>query len=104
MNPLDSKDFEDWYRTDLLPRMSRLPGYRRSRRYQFAAGCENSSETFLGNDYLAIHELEDLDNAFTSESQHMQNLTTRAEKHIQDTKMTGGFVRRGWKLVHAEGY
>ena len=104
MNPLDTKDFEDWYRADLLPRISRLPGYKRSRRYQLSAGCEESEETFLGRDYLAIHEFEDLNKAFASENQHRDNLTARTEKHIQESEATGGFIRRGWKLVHVENY
>ena len=104
MNPLDQTDFEDWYRTDLLPRISRLPGYRRSKRYQLAGGCENSNETFLGCDYLAVHEFKDLSKAFASEKQHRSNMTERTERHIQDSERAGGFIRRGWKLVHAEGY
>jgi hypothetical protein len=104
MNPLDSTDFEDWYRTDLLPRISRLPGYRRSRRYQLSAGCENSNETFLGCDYLAIHGFEDLNKAFVSEKQHQDNLTARTEKQIQESVATGGFIRRGWRLVHAKTF
>lgn len=104
MNPLDQQDFEDWYRTDLLPRISRLPGYRRSLRYQLAAGCENSQETFLGCDYLAIHEVDDLNKAFASEKQHGQNLTLRTEKQIQDSENAGGFVRRGWQLIQAEEF
>ena len=103
MNPLDRTDFEDWYRTDLLPRISRLPGYRRSRRYQLAGGCENSDETFLGCDYLAVHEFENLSKAFVSEKAHQEHLTVRTERHIQDSERGSGFVRRGWKLVHAEG-
>ena len=101
MNPLDAKDFEDWYRTDLLPRISRLQGYRRSRRYQLSAGCEKSDETFLGRDYLAIHGFDDLNKAFANEKQHRDNLTVRTEKQIQESEATGGFIRRGWKLMHA---
>lgn len=104
MNPLDTNDFEDWYRTDLLPRIGRLSGHRRSRRYQLSAGCENSYETFLGRDYLAIHEFDDLNKAFRSERQHRDNLTARAEKHIQESEATGGFIRRGWELVHARSF
>ena len=108
MNPLDQKDFEDWYRTDLLPRIRHLPGYKRSKRYQLAGGCENSAETFLGSDYIAIHEVEDLNKAFVSERAHIESVTPRTERHIRDSEQSrtedgGGFVRRGWELVHADG-
>lgn len=104
MNPLDTKDFEDWYRTNLLPRVSRLSGHRRSRRYQMSAGCEDSDETFLGRDYLAIHEFEDLNKAFASEKQHQDNLTARTKKQIQENEATEGIIRRGWKLVHSKTF
>jgi hypothetical protein len=103
MHPDDREDFEDWYRRDLLPKLSSLPGYRRCRRYQIAA-TKNER-----NHYLAIHELENLSKAFKSQAQHDEASTPRMEKHIEASEKTktdrgSGFVRRGWILVHAEGY
>ena len=103
MHPDDREDFEDWYRSDLLPKLSSLPGYRRCRRYQIVAP---KSER---NHYLAIHELENLSKALKSQAQHDEASTPRMEKHIEasekaKTDRRSGFVRRGWVLVHAEGY
>jgi hypothetical protein len=60
------------------------------------------------NHYLAVHELEDLSKAFRSQQQHEEASTPRMERHIEASEKKGdkggGFVRRGWTLVHAEGY
>ena len=61
MNPQDLDDFEDWYRTDLLPRISKLKGYRRSRRYGLAMTGKAQPQA---SRYLAVHEIQDLDEAF----------------------------------------
>jgi hypothetical protein len=103
MHPEDREDFEDWYRGELLPKLSSLPGYRRCRRYEITA---TKAER---NHYLAIHELENLSNAFRSQAQHDEQSTPRMEKHIEASEKSksdkgNGFVRRGWTLVHAEGY
>ena len=103
MRPEDREDFEDWYRSELLPKVSSLPGYRRCRRYQIAVTKEEC------NHYLAIHEVENLSKAFRSQSQHDEASTPRMEKHIEASEKSksdkgSGFVRRGWTLVHAAGY
>ena len=103
MHPDDREDFEDWYRRDLLPKLSSLPGYRRCRRYQITTSKNKE------NHYLAIHELENLSKAFKSQAQHDEVSTPSMEKHIEASEKTktergGGFVRRGWALVHASGY
>lgn len=103
MRPEDRIDFEDWYRSELLPQVSSLPGYRRCRRYQISA-LEGQP-----HHYLAIHELENLSKAFRSQAQHDEVSTPRMEKHIEaseksKTNRGSGFMRRGWTLVHAEGY
>ena len=105
MNPEDGKDFEDWYRTELLPRISRLPGYKRSRRFELSDQRDNPSGA---SRYLAFHEVRNLDKAFQSEEQHEENLTAWKKKHIEASERTkteqgGGFVRRGWELIHTEG-
>lgn len=102
MHPEDREDFEDWYRSELLPKVSSLQGYRRCRRYQITATKER-------NHYLAIHELENLSQAFRSQTQHDEQSTPRMEKHIEASEKSksdkgNGFVRRGWTLIHAEGY
>jgi hypothetical protein len=103
MHPEDREDFEDWYRSELLPKLSSLPGYRRYRHYKITATKAERSH------YLAIHELENLSKAFRSQTQHDEQLTPRMKKHIEASEKSksgkgNGFVRRGWTLVHAEGY
>lgn len=103
MHPEDREDFEDWYRKDLLPKLSTLPGYRRCKRYEITPSGSDS------NHYLAIHELDNLSKAFRSQEQHEEASTPRMEKHIEaseqkKTDRGSGFVRRGWILVHAQGY
>ena len=103
MHPEDRQDFEDTYRNEILPKLSSLPGYRRCRRYQITVNKEKC------NHYLAIHELQNLSKAFRSQAQHDENTTPRIEKHIEASEKRksdkgSGFVRRGWTLVHSQGY
>ena len=103
MNPEDRADFEEWYRNELLPKLSTLPGYRRCKRYQLAQADTNAGQ------HLAIHEIQDLSNAFKSQKKHREASTPRMEKHIEASEKSkgdkgGGFVRRGWELIHAEGF
>lgn len=103
MHPEDREDFEDWYRSELLPKLTSLPGYRCCRRYQITASKDERSH------YLAIHELENLSKAFRSQAQHDEASTPRMEKHIEASEKSkgdkgNGFVRRGCTLVHAAGY
>lgn len=101
MNPEDRTDFEEWYRTELLPKLSTLPGYKRSRRYQ-RTNVPDVAEI----DHLAVHEIQDLTKAFPSRQAHNEASTPRMEKHIEASKKSktvkgGGFVQRGWELLYA---
>lgn len=104
MDPEDRFDFEDWYRKELLPKLSTLKGYLRSKRYQLSGVGKTTASP-----YLALHEIEDLSKAFVSQKAHEEASTERMERHIEAsekkrTKEGGGFIRRGWILMHTEGY
>lgn len=102
------------YQEEHLNLLSKMPGYRRSLRYKLgpkmtaalskgisdpARGVEEK-DGFIPN-YLAIHEVNDIGQAFTSKEAEAANVTPWTVKHIKDSKV---FVARAWKLVHQEGF
>ena len=55
-----------------------------------------------------MHGVQNLSKAFPSQQKHDEVSTPRMERHIEASEKSkgaegGGFIRRGWELVHAEG-
>ena len=56
IDPVCQEEFEDWYNTEHLPRLSRVPGVVRARRYKVHA----EAPRLVGNPpvYMAVYEIE----------------------------------------------
>jgi len=56
IDPVCQEEFEDWYNTEHLPRLSRVPGVVRARRYRLHAEASH----LKGNPpvYMAVYEIE----------------------------------------------
>jgi hypothetical protein len=98
MNPQDEVDFDKWYREEHLEMLSKIPGYRRSLRFELGPKME-LTEPEVGK-YMGIHEMDNWD-GMTSEAAVAANTTPWTTKHIQESKP---FVVRGWKLIHSQGF
>ena len=90
MNPGDEEDFEKWYREEHLDMLSKLPGYRRSLRFKLGPDTPLTKEST--QPYLAIHEVDNCDKAFSSKEAEAANTTPWTVKHIEESKP---FIARG---------
>lgn len=59
VDPANADDYNTFYREEHLHMLSRVPGYRRSQRYEFVKGHDASSAN--APRFMAVHELDHLD-------------------------------------------
>lgn len=90
MSPTNAQDFDDWYRSEHLTLLSKIPGYRRSLRYKL--GPATPLTRGEPPTYLAIHEVEDVQKSFGSEEARKANETEWTKRVIEDC---GGLEARG---------
>ena len=99
IHPTNLEDFEAWYREEHLNLLAKMPGYRRSLRYRLGPCTLLTSKDGVPP-YLAVHEFDDLNEAFKSKEAAAAN-TPWTKKQHNDSK---AFIVRGWKRLHQEGY
>ncbi|KAK5946630.1 hypothetical protein PMZ80_000773 [Knufia obscura] len=100
MNPANIDDFEKWYREEHLDMLAKMPGYRRSLRYRLGPATPmTKGESQPG--YLAIHEVDGLEDAFGSQE---GKAASETEWSVRQTGESKPFFARMWKAVHAEGF
>lgn len=99
MEPVDEEDLEKWYREEHLEMLSKMPGYRRSLRY--ILGPRTPLTLGEPGKFLAIHEVDDMDAASSSEESKAAITTPWSVKHIKGSKL---FIVRRWALIHSEGF
>lgn len=90
--PPSTSDFETWYRTEHLALLSKVPGYRRSLRYKLGPPTPLTRDDPRPPTYLAVHEVEDVVEAFGSEEARAANETQWTRRVVEGC---GGLEARG---------
>ena len=100
MSTTNPSGFDDWYRNEHLPLLSKMPGFVRALRYKAGpATGANASEQPM---YLTVYFVEDLGKAFASEGAAKANATELTKKFLADSKPAA--VGRAWVLLGKEGW
>jgi hypothetical protein len=99
MRPTNVADFDAWYRQEHLHMLSKIPGYRRSLRYELGPpvpvlGVGDPAE------FLTVHEFDSLSGMNGPEAAEC-NSTEWTGRQIKEAKI---FIVRAFKIVHAEGF
>jgi len=98
MQPQDEDDFDKWYREEHLDMLHKLPGYRRTARYQI--GPELLWTEGKPPKYLAIHEMDHW-NGLDGKEAEAANTTPWTVKHVTESKP---FVLRAWEKIYSQGF
>ncbi|KIX92798.1 uncharacterized protein Z520_11461 [Fonsecaea multimorphosa CBS 102226] len=97
MEPADDDDYNTFYRDEHLYMLSRVPGYRRSQRYQLVSS-DNISLPAVPR-FMAVHEFETLDHLDGPELREA-DASPNTHRVIGNSKATSV---RGFKLVKVFG-
>lgn len=99
MSPKHKREFEEWYREEHLPLLSKAPGYRRTLRYRLGPKAPLTKDDEPPA-YLAVHEVDSLEK-WRGKETDVADGTEWTKKQLGESKV---FVARGWRLIHAEGF
>jgi len=99
MQPSDEADFDAWYQKEHLDMLSKVPGYRCSKRYKLGVPVGYLT---IGSPapFLAIHEFDFLSGLGGPEAQEC-NGTEWTKRQIGAAKV---FVVRAWERLFEQGF
>jgi hypothetical protein len=98
MNTTDPAGFDDWYRQEHLPMLSKTPTWKRTLRYKAGPKADLASSEQPG--YLAMYFFEDLAKASASPEAAAANETEMTKKYLAESQPPA--VARAWKLIGRE--
>jgi hypothetical protein len=98
VEPADEDDYNKFYHEEHLGMLSKVPGYRRSQRYQLISTRENAPKNVPK--FMAVHEFEHL-NALDGPELREADASPNTIRVFGNAKMVN---IRGFKLVKGWGY
>jgi hypothetical protein len=99
MTPVDEADFDKWYREEHLRMLSKIPGYRCSKRYKLGPAVPVLTRGEPPQ-FLAIHECDFLE-GFGGVEAHELNGTEWTQRQVKGAKV---MVVRAWKRTFDKGF
>lgn len=95
MNTTSPSEFDDWYRNEHLPLLSKMPTWKRTLRYK--AGPKTDLVASEQATFLAIYFVEDMAKAFLSPEAAAANATELTKKFIGESNPPA--IGRTWRLI-----
>ena len=95
--PADDQDYHDFYEKEHLDLLHKVPGYRKSQRYQLSDPIKAPADTPR---FMVVHEFEHLDALDGPELRHA-DASPWVHKVFGNAKAVNV---RGFKCVYSQGY
>lgn len=98
IDPFDEVDFDKWCREEHLDMLHKLPGHRRSARYQI--GQRTPLTEGDPGKRLTIHEIDHLGGLSSPELKAASSTPWR----LKTVKNSNGLTTRAWELIYSMGF